>query len=198
MNKGILLSGGIDSIALAYLIKPKHAFTIDYGQLPALAEIRSSAAVCIALNIQHHIISVDCSSLGSGDLLNQNAISNSPSPEWWPYRNQLLITLAAMKAISLNVSELMLASVKSDGFHKDGTQDFYTLIDKVMHYQEGGLRITCPAVEMTSSELVKSSKVPDNLLHWAHSCHKSNTPCGQCRGCNKYLQVMYEIGKIIL
>lgn len=193
MNRGILLSGGIDSIALAYWQKPEIAFTLDYGQAPAVAEIQASSVVCETLGITHQVITIDCSSLGSGDLAGKEAISGSPSSEWWPYRNQMLITLASMKAISLRVTELMTASVKSDGFHKDGTSEFYKLINDLMIYQEGSIKIYSPCIEMTSAELVKISGIPRSLLLWAHSCHTSNIPCGQCRGCNKYRQVMHEL-----
>ncbi|RZK34504.1 MAG: 7-cyano-7-deazaguanine synthase, partial [Hymenobacter sp.] len=50
-----------------------------------------------------------------------------------------------------------------------------------------------PAIKMTSVQLVQQSGISDSLLHWAHSCHKSNIPCGNCRGCNKYREVMYEL-----
>jgi len=193
MSKGILLSGGIDSIALAYWQRPSIALTINYGQAPAKAEILASTAIAKALNIAHYIIEVDCSSLGSGDLLNQEALSLSPSPEWWPYRNQLLITLACMKGIALGVSELITGSVKSDGFHKDGTPEFYELINNLMVYQEGGIKVHSPCIGMTSVELVKQSAIPDSVLYWAHSCHTGNVPCGHCRGCNKYRQVMHEL-----
>jgi 7-cyano-7-deazaguanine synthase len=193
MSKAILLSGGIDSSALAYWQKPTIALTLNYGQSPALAEIQASTMIAKTLGIVHYVIEVDCSSLGSGDLLNKEALDVSPSPEWWPYRNQLLITLACMKGIALGVTELMTASVKSDGFHKDGTAEFYQLINNLMTYQEGEIKVYSPCIDMTSVELVKRSGIPDSLLHWAHSCHTSNVPCGHCRGCNKYRQVMHEL-----
>lgn len=193
MSKAILLSGGIDSIALAYWKRPDIAITVNYGQAPARTEIRISAIIAKALNIPHHVIEADCSKLGSGDLINQSALTVSPSSEWWPYRNQLLVTLASMKGITFGISELMIASVKSDGFHKDGTSEFYELINKLMVYQEGNIQVTCPAILFTSVELIKLSGVPRSILNWAHSCHKSNTPCGTCRGCNKYRQVMNEL-----
>lgn len=196
MSRAVLLSGGIDSIALAYWKKPDIAFTLNYGQSPARKEIQTSALIAKKLNIAHHVIEIDCSSLGSGDLLNQKALSVSPSSEWWPFRNQLLITLACMKGVSFGISELMTGSVLSDGFHKDGTAEFYRAINDLMVYQEGNIKVTCPAINMTSAELVKTSGIPDSLLFWAHSCHKGNVPCGQCRGCNKYREVMYELGHI--
>lgn len=193
MSKAILLSGGIDSIALAFWMKPDIAFTIDYGQAPAQAEITSSKAVCESLCIKHEIISVDCSKLGSGDLLKKNPVSIAPSSEWWPYRNQLLITLASMKAISFDVKELMIGSILSDGFHKDGTSGFYSLINDLMQYQEGNITISAPAIEMSSWQLVIKSGIPSDLLFYAHSCHTGNLPCCNCRGCNKYIEVIQQL-----
>ena len=37
----MLLSGGMDSIAVAYWRRPSLAITIDYGQVPAAGELRS-------------------------------------------------------------------------------------------------------------------------------------------------------------
>src|SRR6185312_15246174 len=112
MSKALLLSGGMDSIALAYWKRPSMAITIDYGQLAAETEIRTSKVVANLLEIDHHIVNVDCRLLGSGDLLNAESLAFSPSSEWWPFRNQLLVTLGLMKSIKLGISELMVASVK--------------------------------------------------------------------------------------
>jgi 7-cyano-7-deazaguanine synthase len=193
MSKGILLSGGMDSISLAYWVRPEIAITIDYGQAAAETEIRMSSIIAGNLGIEHHTIKVDCSSLGSGDLINSTAINESPSSEWWPYRNQLLITLACMKGISLGLKELILGSVKSDGFHKDGTYEFYNRMNSLMEYQEGEIKILSPCIEMSTVELIKVSGIPKSLLHWAHSCHTSNIPCGKCRGCNKYGKTLNEL-----
>lgn len=190
-RKGILLSGGIDSIALAYWKRPDVAITINYGQAPAATEIRTSETIAKELGMTHYVVEINCSALGSGDLTNTSALSISPSSEWWPYRNQLLITLASMKSIALGITELMLASVKSDGFHMDGTAEFYELANDLVSFQEGNISISCPAINFTTVELVRQSGVPSSLLNWAHSCHKSNIPCGNCRGCNKYREVMY-------
>lgn len=197
MKSAILLSGGMDSIALAYWKKPSIAITVDYGQLPAESEIRTSSIVSDLMNIEHHIVRVDCRSLGSGDLVDEESSVNSPSTEWWPYRNQLLVTLGAMKGMALGVSEIMLASVKSDNFHKDGTAEFYHKINDVVMCQEGKIKISCPSIHLSTVELIKESKIPKELLLWAFSCHKSSAnACGRCRGCNKYYNVIREMGYI--
>src|SRR5690606_8796838 len=166
---------------------------INYGQSSALAELEASSIICQKLEIKHIIIDVDCSRLGSGDLLKQKAIEIAPSTEWWPYRNQLLVTLACMKAIDLGIKELMVGSVLSDGFHKDGTGKFYDLLNDLMQYQEGNVSVSAPAINLSTVQLVLQSKISSELLFYAHSCHTGNEPCSHCRGCNKYIEVLQQL-----
>ena len=193
MKTGLLLSGGMDSIAIAYWKRPDVAFTIDYGQLSARGEICASESVCESLEIPHQVITVDCSSLGSGDLAGKTPTTLAPVSEWWPFRNQLLLTLAGMQAVALSVSTLLFGSVKTDGAHADGRQEFFEKLDHVFSLQEGSLRINAPAIHLTTIELIKTSGVPLSLLGWAHSCHVFDFACGDCRGCFKYLDVMKEL-----
>src|SRR5262249_12254983 len=108
----ILLSGGMDSIALTYRLRPQLAITIDYGQLPAAGEVRAAAAVCEALDIRHEVIRADLQSLGSGDLVGGPPLAIAPIREWWPFRNQMLITLAAMHVVREDIRHLLLGTVK--------------------------------------------------------------------------------------
>lgn len=197
MRSSLLLSGGMDSIALAWWKRPDVAFTINYGQLAFPAELEASSSVCKRLAIEHHVIEVDCRQLGSGDMAGKGANINAPQTDWWPFRNQLIISVAAMKAIDLNVSELWMGTVKSDSSHKDGTQDFVKLISQLMAFQEGGLIVKAPAIQYSTVELVRMSKVPMEVLAWAHSCHKSSVTCGRCRGCNKYFEVLEALGNVL-
>ena len=195
LKAGLLLSGGMDSIAIAWWKRPQWAVTIDYGQKAAAAEILSAAQICYELGVQHEIITVDCSALGSGDLAHAAPDAHATTADWWPYRNQLLITLACMRAISQEVQFLYLGTVKTDGeSHLDGTLEFVSRIDGLLAYQEGGLRVIAPAIEYTTAELVRMASVPSGLLGWAHSCHKADIACGNCRGCNKYLATLAELG----
>lgn len=189
MNIGVLLSGGLDSTALTWWLRPSIAFTIDYGQASAKGEVRAAAAVCAEARVAHEIISINCADLGSGDLAGRAALPIAPMPEWWPYRNQLLVTLAAMRAIALGIDCLVTGSVSSDNEHADGTEAFYRALDRVMHLQEGGIRIQAPAVSLDSVALIRRSGIPRSVLAWAHSCHTSEYACGSCRGCRKHFIV---------
>ena len=189
----LLLSGGVDSVALAYWKRPDRAITIAYGQRATGAEITAAGHVAKALGIAHDVLTVDCAALGTGASGSAAVPAMSPVPEWWPYRNQLLITLAGMRAISLGATELMIGSVLSDASHVDGTAPFYDCLDNLMAMQEGGLRVTAPALALTSAELVRRAGIGRDLLAWAHSCHSGSLACGDCRGCYKHQQVMEEL-----
>ncbi|MFW5406940.1 7-cyano-7-deazaguanine synthase [Pectobacterium carotovorum] len=190
----IILSGGMDSTAITWWKRPDIAFTVDYGQRAAAAEIDASSQLCEALKIPHYVIKVDCSSLGSGDLSNKNPISNAPASDWWPFRNQLLITLVAMKAISYDVDKLIIGTVKGDNIHKDGSIEFINEISHLLNLQEGMISVLAPAIDLSTTELIKTSKIPNEYLFWSHSCHKENIPCNNCRGCNKHNQVLIDLG----
>jgi 7-cyano-7-deazaguanine synthase len=131
----------MDSISIAWWKRPDLAITLDYGQQAAVTEIAVSAKICAELQIEHHIISVDCSRLGSGDMAAKRADPLAPASDWWPFRNQLLITLASMKAVAMGVNRLYLGTVRSDEGHLDGTVDFVGMMDALLSYQEGSMRV---------------------------------------------------------
>jgi 7-cyano-7-deazaguanine synthase len=185
----------MDSVAIAWWKRPQLAITIDYGQRAAIGEIRASMQVAKELGIEHEVVRVDCSPLGSGDMAGVVADHTAPTTEWWPYRNQLLITLVGMRAIARQVQTLFIGTVRSDGGnHADGTQEFVRRMDALMAYQEGQLRVVAPAIEYSTAELVRQAGVPPSLLAWTHSCHKADIACGNCRGCNKWRETYTELG----
>lgn len=194
MTRAVLLSGGMDSIALAYWKRPTFAFTIDYGQVCAAAEIRAAQVVTGTLGIQHEVIRADCAHLGSGDLAGTPASAHAPVPEWWPFRNQLLVTFAAMRAVAVGVNELLIGTLVTDCVHHDGTPEFVDLMGRLTSMQEGNVRVTAPAIHMSAIELSRASGVPIEILAWAHSCHRADYACGDCRGCNKHRETMSALG----
>jgi 7-cyano-7-deazaguanine synthase len=192
--KVLLLSGGQDSTALAWRERPDLALTIDYGQLPALGEIRASRAVSRALGLRHEVLRVDCRGLGSGDMAGSPPSEIAPSPEWWPFRNQLLLTFAAMRSLQIGAGTVLIGTVQSDGVHADGRVEFLDSINDLLETQEGAVQVVAPALSMTSAELILSSGIPPEILAWSHSCHVSEWACGSCRGCAKQLEVRTALG----
>lgn len=184
----------MDSIAVAYWRRPAVVITIDYGQLPAAAEIRAAEAVAGVLELEHHIVRTDLRSLGSGDMAGSAALLMATVPEWWPFRNQMLITLAAMKAVAIGVERLLIGTLKTDERHADGRASFITGMDAVLQLQEGAIALEAPAISLTAVELMRQSGVPMEILSWAHSCHVADYACGMCRGCRKHYETLQELG----
>ena len=194
LSTALLLSGGMDSVCIAWWRRPEFAITIDYGQRPAAAEIRAAAAVCAEIGIQHLVIRVDLAPLGSGDMSGRPKLPEAPVSEWWPFRNQMLVTLASMLAISKGVDRLLIGCLVTDGRHADGRAEFVGAMDALLAMQEGGMRVEAPAIAMTAVELVSASGVPAELLAWSHSCHVADHACGMCRGCQKHYETMEALG----
>ena len=190
----LLLSGGMDSIALAWSLRPRRCITIDYGQLPAAGEIRAAEAVCRSIGLEHEILSIDCRALGSGQMSGLAPLPVAPIPEWWPFRNQLLVTLAAAHAVKWGPTTLVIGTVESDSCHADGSQLFVDAMCKVLELQEGAISLTAPAIRESSAVLCRRAAVPHSILAWAHSCHVSEYACGICRGCVKHRITMDELG----
>lgn len=193
MTRAVLLSGGMDSTCIAYWKRPEFAITIDYGQRPAAGEIRAAGAVCEALGIEHFVVTARIPELGSGDMAGAAPSEHAPATEWWPYRNQFLITVAAMKCHQLGVTELMIGALRTDGFHIDSTNEFYQELNKLFLMQEGELAISTPAIEYSASELIAHSRTPEEILAWSHSCHIHDVACGFCRGCQKHFETTEDV-----
>jgi 7-cyano-7-deazaguanine synthase len=218
----LLLSGGMDSAALAALTRPSRTLCIDYGQRPAVAELRAARAVTTRLRLPYDELRIDLSPIGAGLLHTDNALGTpttdsdgvgsgpsptrrhgilSPSPEWWPLRNQLLVSIAAAWALGQSTPEgapirvVYTATIASDGRrHVDGTPAFYDALHRVIVMQEGGIRVAAPAIGYTAAGLARLTGPDEALLSWTHSCHRSSIPCAACPGCYKRADVLTELG----
>ena len=191
----LLLSGGIDSTAIAALYRPTLCLAIDYGQRSAPGELRAAAAICRALSLRLKTLRLDLGGLGGGLLKNEEAVPGAPSPEWWPFRNQLLVTVGASVALGEAISRVLVGTVAEDGVrHIDGRTEFYEALDRLMSMQEGNVRVVVPAIDQTSVELVQRSGLGEDVLAWTISCHRASFPCGDCPGCWKRGRVLSELG----
>lgn len=195
--KALLLSGGMDSSALAYWLRPEVFISVDYGQLAANAEIEIARRISVDLAIPLEVISSNVSHLGRGIMAGAKSLQSDPCPEWWPYRNQFLVTISAMRSLAMGVTEIIFGAVTTDGeAHADGRPRFFEQISQLLAFQEGNITVTAPAIQMTTLELVRQSGIPIEQLVGTHSCHTGSLACGQCRGCWKRETVLYDLGLI--
>ncbi len=183
----LLLSGGLDSTALAAMDRPEGCLFINYGQMAAEAERRAATQVALELGLRLDTVDIATGRLGAGLMAEGSEPAREQpevSPEWWPFRNQLLITVGASWAVTRGYSKVLIGTVASDvSRHRDGSAEFITAMDHLVAMQEGGLRVAAPARHLTTAELIKVSGVGDEVLGWTHSCHRANLPCARCPGC---------------
>jgi 7-cyano-7-deazaguanine synthase len=189
--RALLFTGGLDSTALAWMLRPERLIFFDYGQRPARGEERAARAVAAAVNLAFDVLRVDMSAFGHGTMSASGTpvASASRAPEFWPYRNQMLITLAAMTYAANPLSEILVGTVVGDDAHPDGRREFVSIIDNLVR-QQSGVRVVAPAMDMTTLQLVRKATVPKSVLGWTFSCHTGEWACGSCRGCNKHNQVL--------
>lgn len=191
----LLLSGGLDSTALAAIERPALCLTVDYGQRPAQAELRAAHKICEQLGLQHEALRIDLGGLGGGLLKSDEPWPGAPSAEWWPFRNQLLVTAAATLALARGMTRVVVGSVAEDGSrHADGTPDFYRRLDELLRMQEGAVTVATPGIAETTAALLRRSGLGEDVLGWTVSCHRAVNPCGACPGCWKRGQVLAEVG----
>jgi 7-cyano-7-deazaguanine synthase len=188
MSSLLLISGGLDSAAVAAIHKPTAGLFVDYGQRPAAGERRAARDVCAHLGLELHEVAVDLTPLGAGLLNPSNSppLHVSPSPEWYPYRNQFLITIAAAQALALGHDEIWIGLVAEDETrHADGTTQFVRALDALLRLQEGRLSLSAPGHSTSTTALLKQAFLPEWLLDRTLSCHVSTVSCGECPGCIK-------------
>ncbi|WP_315729478.1 MULTISPECIES: 7-cyano-7-deazaguanine synthase [unclassified Bradyrhizobium] len=185
----LLFSGGLDSSALAFWKRPDACLTIDYGQRPARGEIAAAKAICDELGLRHELLTVDLQALGSGSLAGKEPSGLARAEEFWPFRNQMLITLAGMRFLSEGLKEILIGAVSTD-VHADGKAPFLRGIDRLMSLQEGGVTVTAPARALHPRRLLEVSGFPRSLVDLTFSCHVMEYPCGRCRGCEKHLETV--------
>jgi 7-cyano-7-deazaguanine synthase len=197
VSRVLLLSGGLDSTSIAAWQRPEHCLGIDYGQRAAAAEKRAAEAVASHLGLDFSHLSVDAAAIGGGLMARKNYRLEGRTPEWWPFRNQLLITVAAAWAVVRQIDEVLIGSVSGDGDrHADGRREFYDAMTTVLRLQEGSISVSAPAIELTTATLIEVSGVDDTTLGWTHSCHVADLPCRRCPGCLKRAEVLEEAGRL--
>jgi 7-cyano-7-deazaguanine synthase len=181
----LLLSGGTDSTCLAYALRPSVCLTVDYGQKIAQAEIEASSNICKRLRLKHEVVKIDLRAFATGSMAGQKQKHLGALPEWWPFRNQLILTIGSMVAHKRGLQEVIIGTVRSDRRHRDGSVTFLRQMDRVVRGQEGAIRLLAPAGKLSAEELFAIAEPPLSLLGLTFSCHRSNFPCGQCGGCRK-------------
>ncbi|MFT3723890.1 MAG: 7-cyano-7-deazaguanine synthase [Hyphomonadaceae bacterium] len=190
--KALLFSGGLDSTCIAKIEKPDLLITVDYGQRAAQGEIAAAESIAAALKLKHKVLiakPVDC---GQGLMAGRDQASKKFPPEWWPFRNQYLLTVAAMHIEDGSASEILIGTVSTDSQQSDGSDSFIDRFNELLLSQKSYSSVRAPAIRMTSGQLYKMANLDPSIAGWIFSCHLSSIACGHCRGCIKSAEIVNQ------
>lgn len=190
----LLFSGGVESTCLAVMTKPDLALTINYGQVCAPGEMRAAKHIASLIGMSHKVVEVSLGHLGAGEMTGiPSEEAEGRVPEHWPFRNQMLLTVAAMALADSDLRELIIGTVLTDRVHNDGTPEFLSAMERLLKTQLSGFKLSAPASTISTDDLVRRSGVSRDLLGWTFSCHRAEVACGACRGCNKSLELFARL-----
>lgn len=195
MNRdGILLaSGGLDSTTLAYwLVKEGIKFVplfIDYGQHCANTELETLKSVLP----KSHTDKIEIVDIKSIYKYSQSRFIQ-PGDLWYdtitaddlyiPYRNVLILTVAASFAQTLGYANVYSAFINSNHAKEiDCSNEFFDRMESILK-EFGAVKINMPFRNYSKYEVVKIGISLDAPIGATFSCQASPVvPCGACPNC---------------
>ena len=197
-KKGILVvcSGGLDStaaLALACRSSDKvEAVTFCYGQNHARREGRAVRAVCAHYGVRLTEIKLPFigrefkSSLLGGEVPEGHYAAKSMKSTVVPFRNGIMISVAAGLAASRGLREVWLGNHGGDHFiYPDCRTDFIDYMDGAVYCGTGNkVRLVSPFCDNTKADIVRLGAKLGAPLALTYSCYKGGSRhCGRCGTC---------------
>lgn len=199
----ILMSGGLDSTTLAYLFLKKEVdfipLIINYGQHCFDTELERLKEV-IPEKYKSKIEIIDVS-----DIYKYSTSRFIKAPDLWeddmsaddlyiPYRNVLLLTIAASFARTMNKSYVYSAFINSNHAKEiDCSSKFFDNLDALLQ-DYGSIKIVMPFRNMSKYEVAKLGIELDAPIGRTFSCQASpKIPCGACPNCVDRLDALNKL-----
>lgn len=203
----IIVSGGMDSITLLYDYQARIALAVsfDYGSNHNAREIPFAKKHCDKLGIRH--ITIDLKfmqdyfqssllagddAIPAGDYAEENMRSTVV-----PFRNGIMLSIAAGLAESNNLKYVMMANHGGDhSIYPDCRPEFVDAMDKAIKngtYEE--VRLQAPYTKLTKAEIALRGKELGIDYSETWSCYKGGEKhCGECGTCRERKEAFSSIG----
>ena len=196
LSKGVILvSGGLDSTTLMYLFVKKNVdfvpLFINYGQHCAKHELETLRRV-IPAQYADNIEIIDVSSIYRADDIETAPITADDL--YIPYRNVLLLTIAASFAQTLGIDKVYSAFINSNHAKEiDCSSEFFNKLEGLLS-EYGSVKIEMPFRDMTKYEVAKLGIELKAPIGRTFSCQASpDIPCGACPNCVDRLDALKMI-----
>lgn len=194
----VLLSGGLDSTVAFYDALEKFdkvaAISFDYGSKHNVNEIAMAKQHTSMNKTAHDIVSLDfVNQLFKSDLLKSGG--NIPDGHYQelsmkqtvvPFRNGIMLSVAAGYAESIEADSLVIAAHTGDhAIYPDCREDFTRAMAEAIHrgtYND--LKLVTPFIEMDKAQIVKRGVDLNVDFSKTWSCYRGGVKhCGSCGTC---------------
>ena len=170
----VLLSGGIDSAALAHFYLEQNydvsAVHVTYGQPPAEREMHAATNVAAHYNISLQAIRVEGGRVKDvGEIIGRNA----------------MLVFLALSESSLNAPTLIALGIHSGTPYYDCSRAFLRDMQRILDgHCNGTARIAAPFAEWSKNDIWSYCQTHNVPTDMTYSCESGGTqPCGRCLTC---------------
>ncbi|MDE5872011.1 MAG: 7-cyano-7-deazaguanine synthase QueC [Muribaculaceae bacterium] len=203
----IVLSGGMDSTTLLHDRKAQIALavTFDYGSRHNAREIECARKNCEMLGIEHIVIPLEFmgryfkSSLliGGEDIPEGHYADENMKSTVVPFRNGIMLSIAAGLAESRGLKKVMLANHGGDhAIYPDCRPGFVdAMSDAIRQGTYDGIVIDAPYTDITKSDIARIGKRIGVDYNLTYSCYKGGEKhCGKCGTCVERMEALRDAG----
>lgn len=205
----IILSGGLDSTTMLYEYKDDIALALsfDYGSNHNARELAFARLHCERLGIPHIIIPLDFihqyfrSSLleGADAIPEGNYNDDNMRSTVVPFRNGIMLAIAAGMAETRGLSRIMMANHAGDhAIYPDCRQSFVDAMNQaIMAGTYEGITLFTPYTNLTKADIARHGKALGIDYSETWSCYKGGEKhCGKCGTCTERIEALREAGII--
>jgi 7-cyano-7-deazaguanine synthase len=203
----LVLSGGLDSTTMLYEYRERIALAVsfDYGSNHNKKELACAALHCKRLDIKHLIIPLEFISRyfhsalleGAEAIPEGNYDDENMHATVVPFRNGIMLAIAAGLAENEGLSQIMMANHAGDhAIYPDCRPAFVDAMDAAV--QAGtynGVRLVTPYTGLTKAEIACHGKALGIDYSETWSCYRGGEHhCGTCGTCRERIEALREAG----
>lgn len=203
----IIVSGGMDSVTLLYDYKDRIALGIsfDYGSNHNVKEIPFAKLHCERLGIKHITIPLDfmhqyfkSSLLEGADAIPEGHYQDENMKSTVvPFRNGIMLAIAAGMAESYGLSHVMIANHGGDhAIYPDCRPEFISAMSNATEAGSyNGVTVLAPYTNITKGDIARRGKELGIDYNETWSCYKGGEKhCGKCGTCVERKEALHYAG----
>jgi exsB protein len=205
----IVVSGGVDSITMLYEFRERIALGVsfDYGSNHNARELPFAEMHCKRLGIPHIVIPLDFmpkyfkSSLlqGAEAIPEGNYDDSNMQSTVVPFRNGIMLSIAAGIAESHGLSYVMLANHAGDHtIYPDCRPQFVDAMSAAIEAGTYvGVKVLAPYTQITKTDIVRRGAALGIDYSQTWSCYKGGEKhCGKCGTCRERIEAFHDAGVV--